>query len=1458
VVCYGYFRTPAAQPDRKYDSMSINQKNKESIMQNTGDVTLQSPSLPSGGGAITGGGFTVPAGPDGSATLSLPLPVSQGRGYAPALSLNYSSQAGNGPFGIGWSAGTPAISRRTRMGVPAWDTTDEFVAPDGEVLVPGTDENGHVMTESRDTLLDVSLGERYTVTPMQPCVVSDFSWFEFWQSTSDTGHSFWVVYAPDGQMHLLGYDDTARIADPASPAHVARWLLCASVNATGEQIWYEWQAEDDTGCEAAELQAHPATSAQRYLRAVHYGNPVAARTFPNLSPDDTAAAGWLFVLVLDYGERSAQPEDMPSFVAPGQWLTRQDCFSSLEYGFDLRTRRLCRQVVMFHRLQSLAGNSTGADVPEPVARLLLTYDESPYIATLTAVQSVASDRDGAPVTLPPTHITWQTVSLPEAENWQVMEMGAFTPRQTWQYVDLMGEGMAGLLWQDQGAWWYRAPVRQSGSDDVNAVTLDAPRPLPTIPSLRQGATLTDLNGDGRLQWLVSDARVCGHYDPDLSQPGQWLNFTPLDAMPVEFLHPQAQLADLTGSGFADLVMIGPRSVRLYAGQENTWAAGQTVQQSGEVLLPVPGADPASLVAFSDLLGSGQQHLVQINAQGVTCWPNLGHGRFGQPLALPGFTPPAGEFSPDQVYLADTDGSGTTDILYAQSGALMLWRNQSGNAFAEPAYLPLPDGVAFDRTCSLQVADVQGLGVASLLLTVPHPTPRHYVLNMTAEKPWLASCLRNNTGMNLTLRYRSSAQFWLDEKAEAAAQQKATPACYLPFPVHTLWKTVSQDEITGNTLTREIRYRHGVWDGREREFRGFGYVESRDSDTAGQTAENTPAPSVSCQWFATGLAAVDDALSGTFWHGDDDAFPDFMPRYTSGDGESEVVCPTEQQERYAYWLTRAGKGQLLRSELYGEDGTSQAEVPYTVSAQRQQARLIADGQRPVIWPSVVESRSYHYERVSADPQCSQQVTLASDAYGFPLRTVDIHYPRRPQPAVSPYPDTLPETLFASSYDDQQQVLRLALNRSRWHHLADSTSGAWVLGLADATRQDVLTGSHAGGLSLETLQGEDSLVADSQPRQLAGQTQTFWLDAGGQPTTGAPAFPPRQAYLQTAVLEPETVNQLHTQYPDIDFSGYLSEAGYLTMNDRFPDGTGSSLTLWAVQSGTTRFGTAAQFWRPLSWQDSPLTGWHTREYDAHYCVVTATHDPAGLSIKATYDWRFLQPVAVTDENDNLHQVSLDALGRVVAAWFSGTENGENTGFSGGDFTPPQTADAALALTAPLPVATCWTYVTDSWMQSPPEPPHVVMLSADRYDSDPQQQIRQQIALSDGFGRPLQIALRMPAGDAWQRGPEGALLAEDGAPVVASTDFRWAVSGRTEFDGKGQAVRTYQPYYLNDWRYVSDDSARQDLYADTHIYDAPGREIRVESALVNPESGQPYYRQLTMTPWFTVSEDENDTLA
>ncbi|HDS6529001.1 TPA: virulence protein [Klebsiella aerogenes] len=1432
-------------------------------MQYSQNVQLEPPSLPKGGGAITNiGGKVGAVGPDGAATLALPLPITTGRGYAPSISLNYSSQMGNGPFGIGWFIGLPSISRRTHTGVPTYGISDEFVAPDGEVLVPLLDDKSNPVVESRVSLLETTLSTSFRVTTYRSRVERDFSRLEYWQPEKDENvNDFWVWYHPDGQVHLLGYEPQARIEASADNTHTAQWLLNAAVSATGEQIWYLWQSENEDNCSSEEKKAHKNAIAQRYLSEVYYGNLKAGRTFPCLNRQNALKAGWLFILVFDYGTRSTAVTDIPVFTASGQWPCRQDCFSDYSYGFDLRTRRLCRQILMFHRLETLAGKASGADMPALVSRLLLTYNESPFITTLASARQMAFEGNDKtyPLTLPPLTLCWsafdETAISPD---WQSLDLKHLNPLQSWQYLDLWGEGIAGILYQDSGAWWYRAPERDSESNN-NAVIWSEAYPLTGIPSLRSGSMLIDLNGDGYLEWLVTHAGVSGHYDRDTNNAEQWLQFSPLSALPVEFSHPQAQLTDITGSGIADLVMIGPNSVRLYVGQGESWLAGQTILQSGSISLPVPNAGQKTLVAFSDPLGSGQQHLVQVDANGVTCWPNLGHGRFDQPIVLPGFSIPEQDFNPDQVYLADVDGSGAVDVIYAYPDRLAIFRNQSGNQFSAPLDIALPPGVHYDRTCQLQAADVQGLGLASLLLIVPHMKTHHYVLHLTKEKPWLLTETRNNMGAVQVLKYRSSAQFWLDEKAEAKEHRASPPSCHLPFPLHTLWRTETHDEITGNHLVSEITYRHGSWDGKEREFRGFGYVAVQDTDyvATNDDTNNVAFPSLTCSWYATGIDVIDTACISSFWSGDDNSLTAFTPRFTSGESDDEAECSAEEQQQYAFWLTRAMKGLLLRTELYGLDGSELAKIPYRITEQRLQARLIEKkGRMPTVWPSVIESRSYLYERVAADPQCSQQITLSSDRYGQPLRVVNVNYPRRIRPAINPYPDTLPETLFTSSYDEQQQKLYLLFSQSSWYHLDNLPKGEWITNLPDKTRSDIFTVEldklPSGGMSLEILNSDDSPIADSNPYSLAGQQQTYWLDINNTPMATIPAFPPRVAFSDTATFDEEILQQLQISLPDDDIFEQLLKAGYRQADYLFTRNTEKAKKLWVTRSGSTDYADKSLFWHPLAYRNSPLTGKNTLTWDPHSCVITQSRDAAGLTVKAQYDWRFLKPTQITDINNNIYSITLDALGRVTSSRFYGTENGAVAGYSDKSFTVPANAEDVLALSAPLPIAQCYVYISDSWTweNTPKLPPHVVALTTDRYDSDSNQQIRQRVVFSDGFGRELQSSVHVEAGDAWQRTDEGVLkVGADNLPEARYTNSRWVVTGKTEYDNKGQPIRTYQPYFLDSWKYVRDDSARPDLYADTHYYDPVGREWQVKTA----KGG---LRRQLYTPWFTVIEDENDT--
>ena len=71
-------------------------------------------ALPTGGGALRSLGETFSANHfTGAGSLAVPIATSTGRGgFGPTLALTYSSGLGNGPFGLGWQFGVPALRVR--------------------------------------------------------------------------------------------------------------------------------------------------------------------------------------------------------------------------------------------------------------------------------------------------------------------------------------------------------------------------------------------------------------------------------------------------------------------------------------------------------------------------------------------------------------------------------------------------------------------------------------------------------------------------------------------------------------------------------------------------------------------------------------------------------------------------------------------------------------------------------------------------------------------------------------------------------------------------------------------------------------------------------------------------------------------------------------------------------------------------------------------------------------------------------------------------------------------------------------------------------------------------------------------------------------------------------------------------------------------------------------------------
>lgn len=128
-------------------------------------------------------------------------------------------------------------------------------------------------------------------------------------------------------------------------------------------------------------------------------------------------------------------------------------------------------------------------------------------------------------------------------------------------------------------------------------------------------------------------------------------------------------------------------------------------------------------------------LCRIRHDEVRCWPNLGHGKFGKGRKISALPFTHEEFDASRVRLADLDGSGAPALIYLRSEGFDIYLNRGGNGLEQiPVSVPWPEDVRYDRLCQVSFADLQGLGCASLILTVPHIQPRHWRYDLLQPSP----------------------------------------------------------------------------------------------------------------------------------------------------------------------------------------------------------------------------------------------------------------------------------------------------------------------------------------------------------------------------------------------------------------------------------------------------------------------------------------------------------------------------------------------------------------------------------------------------------------------------------------------------------------------------------------------------------------------------------------------------
>ncbi len=1016
-------------------------------------------SLPKGGGAIRGIGEKFAANPvTGTGSFTLPVNTSPARSsFGPQINLAYDSGSGNGPFGYGWSLSVPAITRKTDKGLPLYEDlrdSDEFLLSGSEDLVPLLEwDEAQWQRHAASRLLD---GVNWLVERYRPRVEGPFARIERWTGTA-AGEVFWRSITRENVITLYGRDPAARIADPADPARIYSWLACESYDDRGNAMLYQYQAEDSQGVDLARIEEGQRTplsrSANRYLKRICYGNRTPRQPGENLS----LRSDWMFEVVFDFGDH---PADNPQPLPSQPWPVRQDAFSTYRAGFEVRTYRLCRRVLMFHHFPAEA---VGDDCL--VRSLDLEYSEDPVASFITsAVQSgytLTAPNVYLKESLPPVEFGYtqavidETVHELDTASLENLPAGLY---QGYRLADLDGEGLSGILTEQGQAWFYKPNL---GGTFGPAQRVD---PSPSFANLEDGRQqLVDLAGDGSLDLAQFSGSVPGFFER--TQEGGWAPYQTFDSLPViDWNDPELRFIDLTGDGHADLLLAKDQAFTWYPSLAEQgfgpagWVHTPLDERDGPALI---FADGTQSIFLADMSGDGLVDLVRVRSGEVCYWPNLGYGRFGRQVSMgaaPHFDPPD-LFDPRRLRLADIDGSGTTDLVYLESSGARLYFNQCGNRFSPVRVLggfPPVDSLA-----NISVADLLGSGTACLVWSSPLPGESgrslRYIDLMGGVKPHLLVSQRNNLGAETVVHYLPSTQFYLADK------QAGKPwITRLPFPVQVVDRIEIHDRVSKNRFVTRYAYHHGYFDGPEREFRGFGLVEQWDTeefavlnasadfpDAVNIDAASHVPPVYTRSWYHTGAYVQGGRISRLF---EDDYYQEADPSQgpavlSAAQLEAMRLADTVLPEdaflpdniRLAWDLSpeesreacRALKGSLLRQEIYGLDGSQAADRPYTVSERNYTIELlqpVSGEQHAVFFSHKREALDFHYERALysvagqtlADPRVSHTMELAVDYFGSSLQSVTIGYGRR-------HPD--PDPLLTPADQAQQARLRVTLTENK---------------------------------------------------------------------------------------------------------------------------------------------------------------------------------------------------------------------------------------------------------------------------------------------------------------------------------------------------------------------------------------------------------------------------------------------
>ncbi len=830
-------------------------------------------SLPQGAGKVRGMGESFSAElSTGIARYQIPFDLPPARGGAqPSLSLAYSSSGGRGLAGVGWGFGAPAISRQIDRGVPKYQDPAPGGPwhPEQDRFVSGTDELVPICPVSGTTCSGAEPGE------VMPAWAAGWQYFRarvegtflryFWSPD----HRTWRVQGKSGIAMELGVpldgsnDVGALEVDPSVPTRIYAWHVARMYDAMGDGYPLGAQTPQPVNLVRYKYVTIAGTT---YLTDVYDTPPAAnASTAPVSSyahhahlryetrPDVTTSyrRGWR----ADVTER-LQGVDVTSF------------------DFQATSRQLLRRYHLTYDSNAHVSLLTSVQMEgrclEPVAETgstgLLPSTSCPRLPAMTfGYQHVAPFRvDGSA----------STADLPGYEGFdeRLHSVSGSPPHSIDEALtdlaDIDSDGLPDVIVTDPARYNHGHGVFfNRGSSfapaEIMAVEGVLGADANVIKFSNPNLSSHDVEGDGIVNFLhMPLVKTYSIYAPRRRTDGTWawegrvVTTASQQSPTIDFAgrNENLRLMDVNADGLVDVVYTAGTELQTFLslgrypagdGQYGsaTWTGAASASISNEPLrkclpwsaLPIRFSDPD--VRIADMNGDGFPDIVRVRFDDIRYWPGRGNGTWGtgdpatclpgtfgqdQHLAM-GNSPRIAMFADEPTLLDDVNGDGLADFVKVRFNAIDVYLNVDGVGWTDRHVIEgaPPNSSVTNR---VRLTDVNGSGTPDILWG--DGFAYKYIDLAGGSRPWVLTTVSNGLGATTGLEYASSVEQML--AASAAGQPWAIKA---PTVTHVLARVTERDNLDrigrpAGVYVTEYTYRDPVYEGRQREFRGFRSVRAK--------------------------------------------------------------------------------------------------------------------------------------------------------------------------------------------------------------------------------------------------------------------------------------------------------------------------------------------------------------------------------------------------------------------------------------------------------------------------------------------------------------------------------------------------------------------------------------------------------------------------------------------------------